>query len=227
LQNVELLSGIRGHLAKFVPRSLQKLIEDNPENPDFGARDEDVSILFLDIAGSTSISEQLGSEQLKHIIETYFSSFIDDIVQNGGDINEVAGDGLMIIFQDPDHLRHAKLATRTAISIQEKTAELNANSGGRWSPVVINIGIHSGTTLIGLSKIESAAGTRWVYTATGYVANVAARIGSAASNGAILVSEVTAARLESEFDLVERGGQAFKGVSQPINVFSVSPRKAG
>jgi len=225
LQNVELLSGIRGHLAKFVPRSLQRLIEDNPENPDFSARDEDVSILFLDIAGSTSMSEQLGSEELKRIIETYFSSFIDDILRNGGDINEVAGDGLMIIFQDPDCLEHARMATRAAISIREKTAELNANSCGRWAPVVINIGIHSGTALIGASKIESPAGTRWVYSATGYVANVAARIGSAASNGAILVSETTASRLAAEFELIERGGQTFKGVSHPINVFSVSTRK--
>jgi predicted ATPase/class 3 adenylate cyclase len=225
LQNVELLSGIRGHLAKFVPQSLQRLIDDNPENPDFAAHDEDVTILFLDIAGSTSLSEQLGSEELKRIIETYFSSFIDDILGNGGDINEVAGDGLMIIFQDPNSLEHARMAIRTAISIREKTAELNANSCGRWPPVVINIGIHSGTALIGASKIESVAGTRWVYTATGYVANVAARIGSAASNGAILVSETTSSRLESEFDLVERGGQTFKGVSHPINVFSVSGRK--
>jgi predicted ATPase/class 3 adenylate cyclase len=225
LQDVELLSGIRGHLAKFVPKSIQKLIEDNPENPDFATREEDVSILFLDIAGSTSMSEQLGSEELKRIIETYFSSFIDDVTQNGGDINEVAGDGLMIIFQDPSSSEHAKKATRTAISIRETTAKLNGNSGGRWPPVVINIGIHSGVSLIGASKIESASGTRWVYTATGYVANVAARIGSAASNGAILVSEATANRLGSEFDLVERGGQIFKGVSHPINVFSVSGKR--
>jgi predicted ATPase/class 3 adenylate cyclase/GAF domain-containing protein len=227
LQHVELLSGIRSHLAKFVPRSLERLIEENPENPDLAARDEDVSIMFLDIAGSTSMSEQFGSEALKRIIETYFSSFIDDIVANGGDINEVAGDGLMIIFQDRDSLEHAKLATRSALSIREKTEILNADSNGRWPPIVINIGIHSGSTIIGASKIESVAGTRWVYTATGYVANVAARIGAAASNGAILVSEVTAGRLGSEFDLVERGAQNFKGVSHPINLYSVNGRAVG
>ncbi|WP_198034877.1 AAA family ATPase [Bradyrhizobium sp. WSM1417] len=225
LQNVELLSGIRDHLAKFVPYSLQKLIEENPENPDLVGREEDVSILFLDIAGSTSMSEQLGSEELKQIIETYFSSFIGDIRKNGGDINEVAGDGLMIIFQDPDVLNHARMATRTALSIREKTEQLNVSSHGRWPPIVINIGIHSGLSLIGANKIESSANTRWVYTATGYVANVAARIGSAASNGAILVSEATAARLGSEFELIERGAPRFKGVSHPINIFSVSGRR--
>src|SRR4029079_16025175 len=112
VHDVELLEGIRGHLSKFVPQSLQKIIDSNPENPDFAAREEDVSILFLDIAGSTSMSEQLGSQELKQIIETYFSSFIEDIHRNGGDINEVAGDGLMIIFQSSDQIEHAKMATR-------------------------------------------------------------------------------------------------------------------
>ncbi|WP_212499805.1 AAA family ATPase [Bradyrhizobium lablabi] len=227
LQSVELLSGIRSHLAKFVPRSVQRLIENNPLDPDLATHEQDITVMFLDVAGSTSMSEQLGSEELKRIIETYFSGFVDDIFRNGGEINEVAGDGLMIVFQHPDPNEHARLATRSAISIREKTSALNANSGGEWPRVVINIGIHSGTALVGANKIESAAETLWVYTATGYSVNVAARIGSAASNGAILVSEATASRLGSEFHLVARGGQAFKGVSELIGVYSVEDKAVG
>jgi predicted ATPase/class 3 adenylate cyclase len=221
LQSVELLSGIRSHLTKFVPRSVQRLIEDNPLDPDLAAHEQDITIMFLDVAGSTSMSEQLGSEELKHIIETYFSGFADDIGRNGGEINEVAGDGLMIVFQHADPKEHARLAARSAISIREKTSELNAKSRGQWPHVVINIGIHSGMALVGANKIESAAETLWVYTATGYSVNVAARIGSAASNGTILVSETSASRLGSEFSLVARGRQAFKGVSERIGVYSV------
>jgi predicted ATPase/class 3 adenylate cyclase len=221
LRSVELLSGIRSHLAKFVPRSVQRLIEDNPVDPDLAAHEQDITIMFLDVAGSTSMSEQLGSEELKHIIETYFSGFADDIVRNGGEINEVAGDGLMIVFQHADPREHARLAARSAISIREKTSALNAKSRGQWPHVVINIGIHSGIALVGANKIECAAETLWVYTATGYSVNVAARIGSAASNGTILVSETTASRLGSDFLLVARGRQAFKGVSERIGVYSV------
>jgi class 3 adenylate cyclase len=227
LQNVELLSGIRSHLAKFVPKSVQRLIEDNPTAPDLATREQDITVMFLDVAGSTSMSKQFGSEELKHIIETYFSSFADDIFRNGGEINEVAGDGLMIVFQHSDPGEHARLATRSAISIREKTSALNDRSGGQWPHVVINIGIHSGTALLGANKIESAAETLWVYTATGYSVNVAARIGSAASNGAILVSETTASRLGSEFNLVARGQQAFKGVSELIGVYSVEGKEGG
>jgi predicted ATPase/class 3 adenylate cyclase len=225
LQNVELLSGIRGHLAKFVPRSVQRLIEDNPIDPDLAAHEQDITVMFLDVAGSTSMSEQLGSEELKHIIETYFSGFADDIFRNGGEINEVAGDGLMIVFQHADPREHARLATRSAISIREKTSALNAKSRGQWPSVIINIGIHSGIALVGANKIESAAETLWVYTATGYSVNVAARIGSAASNGAILVSETTASRLGSDFSLVARGMQDFKGVSERIGVYSVEDKQ--
>jgi predicted ATPase/class 3 adenylate cyclase len=225
LRSVELLSGIRSHLAKFVPRSVQRLIEDNPIDPDLATHEQDITIMFLDVAGSTSMSEQLGSEELKHIIETYFSSFVDDIFQNGGEINEVAGDGLMIVFQHTDPREHARLATRSAISIREKTSALNARSREQWPRVVINIGIHSGRALVGANKIESAAETLWVYTATGYSVNVAARIGSAASNGTILVSEMTASRLGSDFSLVARGRLAFKGISERIGVYSVEGKE--
>jgi predicted ATPase/class 3 adenylate cyclase len=225
LQSVELLSGIRTHLTKFVPKSVQRLIEDNPIDPDLATHEQDITVMFLDVAGSTSMSEQLGSEELKHIIETYFSGFVDDIFRNGGEINEVAGDGLMIVFQHPDPREHARLATRSAISIREKTSALNDESKGQWPRVVINIGIHSGTALVGANKIESAAETLWVYTATGYSVNVAARIGSAASNGTILVSEETACRLGSEFELVARGKQAFKGVSERMDIYSVEGKR--
>jgi predicted ATPase/class 3 adenylate cyclase len=225
MKNVKLLELIRGHLTKFVPQSLQKLIDKNPENPDLQNHDEDVSILFLDIAGYTSMSEKLNSEQLSEIVETYFSSFLDDIHANGGDINDVAGDGLMIVFQHSDPIMHARLATRAALSIRERTFDMNRNAHGDWPTVVVNVGIHSGQVLLGANKMESTGGTRWVYTATGYSTNLAARIGASATNGAILVSEATAARLGDEFELQGRGPQQFKGISRAIDVFSVIGEK--
>ena len=222
MANVKLLELIRGHLTKFVPQSLQKLIDINPENPDLENHNEDVSILFLDIAGYTSMSEKFNSEQLSQIVETYFSNFLDDIHSNGGDINDVAGDGLMIIFQNPDPTTHARLAVRTALSIREKTSKMNRNADGNWPTVIVNVGIHSGQVLLGANKMESAGGTRWVYTATGYATNLAARIGASATKGAILVSDATAARLGNEFELHGTGPQQFKGISRAIDVFSVT-----
>ena len=70
--------------------------------PALDKREQDVTVLFLDIAGYTSMSEALDHEKVNFVVEHYFSSFLDDIYANQGDINETAGDGLMIIFQHDD-----------------------------------------------------------------------------------------------------------------------------
>ena len=67
-------------------------------------------MLFLDVAGYTRMSETVDSERMNYLLERYFSSFIDDIYRNSGDINETAGDGLMIIFQGDETVAHAASA---------------------------------------------------------------------------------------------------------------------
>jgi len=221
LANLELLQNVREQLTKFVPQSLQKRIESNPHAPDLDNRMEDVSILFLDMAGYTRMSEHLSADELNTVVETYFSSFLDDIRRNGGEINGVAGDGLMIVFQDGDRSEHARRAVSTALAIKRKAAEINAAEHTGWPAVVINMGINSGEALIGASKIQGATAMLFVYTVTGYVANLAARVGAFARDGAILVSEDTALRLGQEFNLESMGPQAFKNISRPIEVFRV------
>jgi class 3 adenylate cyclase len=219
IQKVELLEKAKGHLSKFVPQSVQKLIDTNPDAPELEKRDQDVSILFLDIAGYTKISESMDQEKVNYLIERYFSSFLDDIHQNQGDINETAGDGLMIIFQDEDPTMHALKAARTALAVHRKTAQINADLRGTYEPVVVNIGINSGRASVGSSKFEGLSGTRWTYTATGSVTNLAARIAAHASDGSVLVSAETAGRLAGQFQLEDLGAQTFKNVSEPMQVF--------
>ena len=222
LQNIEVLERIKSQLSKFVPQTLQRLIETNPGDPDLEMRNEDASVLFLDMAGYTRMSEQLDTEELNELIETYFSSYLDDIHDNGGDISEIAGDGLMILFRDPDPAVHARAAARTALLVREKTARINNERRNRWPAIVINVGINSGPVLIGASKIHSQMGTRWTFTANGYNTNLAARIGGSAVNGAILVSEETARRLGNGFALCDAGDHTFKGISRSIKVFSIA-----
>src|SRR4030095_4416025 len=182
LQKVEILERVRSHLTKFVPQSLQRLIEANPEQPDLEVHDEDVSIVFLDIAGYTRMSESVDPQQVGTLVETYFSSFLDVINSNKGDVNEVLGDGLMVIFRHPDPTEHPVLAARAALSIRDRTKQLNAALRGTLPPVTINIGINSGIVSLGAKKIQSPLGTRWTYAATGPVTNLAARIGASATN---------------------------------------------
>jgi class 3 adenylate cyclase/HAMP domain-containing protein len=221
LRKVELLESIKGHLSKFVPESVKRIIEDAPITPDLEKRAIDVSVLFLDIAGYTRLSEKFGSEEMNFLIERYFSAFLDEIHQNRGDINETAGDGLMIIFQDDEPDRHARNAVTTALAIKRSVKRINAELAGRFQPVEINIGINSGQASVGSSRFEGIMGTRWTFTATGPVTNVAARIGALAARGQILIGPETARRIGQKFHLRSLGPQSLKNVDAPVEVFEV------
>jgi len=219
LARVELLQKITSHLSKFVPQSVQRTIHENPEAPELEKQTKDVSILFLDIAGYTRLSESLDQEKVSYLIERYFSSFLDDIHRGAGDINETAGDGLMIIFQDADPQKHALQAARTALAIHDKTQQINHDLEGTYEPVLVNIGINSGIASVGSTKFEGITGTRWTYTASGPVTNVAARISALATDGSVLISEATASRISETFVLEDMGMRSFKNVSEPTPVF--------
>ncbi|ETX04761.1 MAG: hypothetical protein ETSY2_26980, partial [Candidatus Entotheonella gemina] len=132
-----------------------------------------------------------------------------------------AGDGLMIIFQDDDPEVHACAAVQTALSIRDKAERINNELQGQFEPVTVNMGINSGQAAVGSTKFEGAAGTRWTFTASGPVTNVAARIGAFATNGSIYVGEATARRLSDAFDRRRLGQQLFKNVSEPVPVYEI------
>jgi len=221
LHRIELLENIQNTLSKFVPTSVKARIDEAPEAPDLNKRETDVSVLFLDVAGYTKMSEQVNGEDMNFLIERYFSSFLDDIYQNHGDINETAGDGLMIIFQDDDPVQHAVNAVNTALAVGGKVAKVNQELAGRFQPVLINIGVNSGTALVGSSRFEGIAGTRWTFTASGSVTNNAARIGALATEGKIFVGPETAKRVGDRFELTSIGPQRLKNVAEAIEVFQV------
>jgi class 3 adenylate cyclase len=189
--------------------------------PSLQKRDVDVSILFLDVAGYTRISESLTREKVNFIIEKYFSSFLDVIYAHGGDINETAGDGLMVIFQGAK-LKNALNAAKAALDIRSRTMEINKELEGRFEPIDVNMGINSGVASVGMTRFHGAAGTRMTFTATGPATNLAARIASAATDGDILVGPETARRIKKEVTLYDRGVMHFKNVKEGIRVLSLA-----
>ena len=211
---------ILSHLRPFVPETVRKIVEKNPAAPSLEKRDTDVSILFLDVAGYTKISETLTREKVNFIIEKYFSSFLDAIYAHQGDINETAGDGLMVIFQGTPR-ENALNASRTALSIHARTAEIASEIEGRFEPIHVNMGINSGVASVGMTKFLGASGTRMTFTASGPVTNLAARIASAAASGDILVGPETAARIKDEIDLFDRGVMKFKNVTEEVRMCSL------
>ena len=211
---------ILDHLRPFVPSTVQKIVEKDPESPDLEKKDIDVTVLFLDVAGYTHISETQSRDKVTFIIEKYFSSFLDVIYVHGGDINETAGDGLMVIFQG-EPAKTALSAVQAALEIRDKTLEINEELKNRFQPVEVNMGINSGLAAVGMSRFTGSSGTRMTFTATGPVTNLAARIASAAKHGDILVGPETASRVGGDIKLFRRGLMNFKNVSEPVEVFSM------
>ena len=211
---------ILDHLRPFVPSTVQKIVEKDPAAPDLEKKDIDVTVLFLDVAGYTRISETQTRDKVTFIIEKYFSSFLDIIYDHGGDINETAGDGLMVIFQG-DPKETALSAVNSALEIRSKTLEINDELKDRFLPVEMNMGINSGTAGVGMSRFTGSSGTRMTFSATGPVTNLAARIAAAAKHGDILVGPETATRVRKDVNLFDRGRMNFKNVMEAVQVFSV------
>jgi class 3 adenylate cyclase len=224
MRRVEFLEQLKGELAKFVPGAVKRLSEQNPDATELEKDEKDVSVLFLDIAGYTRLSEQMDPRQLNRLVQNYFSSFLEIIREHQGDVNETAGDGLMVIFQnDRSHIEHALAATRAAFSIQRRVEELNEEFSGVFQPLFLHTGINSGSALVGATKLASGSEARWTFTATGAVTNLAARIAGQATEGEILVSPATADRIMGYFVLENLGERALKNVTEPVRLYRVIP----
>jgi class 3 adenylate cyclase len=216
------LERIMGHIRTFVPETVQRIVEKNPEAPALEKQDVDVSILFLDVADYTRISESLTQDKVTFIIEKYFSAFLDVIYSHGGDVNETAGDGLMAIFMG-DGQENALNAAAAAMDIRKRTSEINKELDGIFYPIVVNIGINSGMASLGMSKFQGQCGTRMTFTASGPPTNLASRIASAATEGEILVGPETAGRIGDKMMLFDRGLMTFKNIQHKVHVYSLVP----
>jgi len=219
-QRLELLEQLKGELSKFVPESVKKLLEQDPSAIQLEKKTVEVSVLFLDIAGYTKLSEQLDPKKLNQLVQTYFTGFLEIIQAHHGDVNETAGDGLMVIFQaDRAASDHALNASRAAFAIRQRTEQLNEEYGGIFPPIQLHMGINTGEALVGATKL----GTRWVFTASGPTTNIAARFAGSAEGGEIIVGPPTAERIRVHFVLESLGERTFKNVGQPIGVYRVIP----
>jgi class 3 adenylate cyclase len=207
---------IRTSLAKFVPLRVRQLLEEDPEARSLAKREADVTVLFADLTGYTRLSARLPQEALDALVERYFGAFLDEIVKHGGDVNETAGDGLMVIFHEGEHPRAALEAAR---AIHRRARELNAGLSGPVEPLAMRIGVNTGPAQLGATKIEGRAGTRWTYTASGLTTNIAARLAAVAEGGEVVLSESTLARLPEAPLVEDLGPRSLKNVDRPLRLF--------
>ena len=215
-REIDALRRMNDHLLKFVPETVKRCVLAQPEAPDLAMRECDVSVLFLDMSGYARLSQQMSLRALNALVERYFSRFLDCVYEADGDVNEIAGDGLMTIFQDPDPLQHPLKAVSASLAILAATAALNRE--GREPALAVHMGLNSGLALVGLTCFTGQHGTRCTFTARGAMTNLAARLVGLAAPGQILLGPETVRRLGSRYPVQQLGCKRLKNLAEPIDI---------
>ena len=218
-KRIEMLERAKDQLSKFVPASVRKMVEEDPETYRLQKVEADATVLFLDIGGYSRMFESLNDEKVNFLVEKYFSEFLDDVRKGNGKINETSGDGLMIIFKEKDREEHARTAVSTAIAIHYKTLKVNADLRGKFEPTVVNMGINSGKVFLGATRFEGMSSARWTFTASGLTTVLAARIAGLATEGEVLLGPETVNRLKEGFLIQPFGEHHLKNISNPVPVY--------
>ncbi|MBU3953364.1 MAG: GAF domain-containing protein [Proteobacteria bacterium] len=187
----ESLKKLKDQLTKFVPPSVAQLAEQAPEKLDKAKIPMEVSVLFVDVAGFSRITEAYDQELVNHMIENHFSSYLSCVQKYGGEVNETSGDGVMVIFKSDTVANHERQAVRAGLEIAKENKRMNQLFDYPWGEVTLHIGISSGQGYVGTTRMKSSVGERWTYTASGLVTVLASRIGSVSENSNLYVGTDT------------------------------------
>jgi class 3 adenylate cyclase len=215
------LEHMKQYLGRFVPGTVQRLIEDNPEEPRLDKVEREATILFLDIDHYTQLAADLAPEALNQLIEKYFSVFLDIILSHSGEINETAGDSLMAIFTGKTPRAHALNAVRAAVAIREQGQVLNRMKASHDPEVFVNLSINTGQGLLGATMMKGTVGERFTYTASGMVTNIASRLCDLGNTGEIHLSDATAHMVQEDFALSGPQERHLKHIGGPVRIYTV------
>jgi adenylate cyclase len=180
--------------------------------------EKQVSILFADIVGFTSMSEKMTPSEVALLLNDYLSRMTDVIFKYEGTLDKYIGDAIMAVFGAPlDMTDHASRAIKAALEMQERLAEFNADR--KAGPHLrIRIGINSGKAVAG----EIGSVNKKEYTVLGDTVNIASRLeSSVAKPGMLVVGENTHSQVAGQFETKSLGSFTLKGKEKEVNVYEV------
>jgi adenylate cyclase len=183
----------------------------------------EVTLLFSDIRGFTTLSETRKPEEVIALLNRYFSLQVDVVFGHGGSLDKFIGDCIMAMWgaplDDPDHAKHA---VACALDMADTLQAFKRELGAQQSDFDVGIGLHSGPAVVGLMGSQTR---RLEYTAIGDTVNLASRIEGLTKDAKrrILVSRETAELCGDAFDFVSCGTFPVKGRAQPVEL--LEPRR--
>lgn len=225
LNNLELVESLRQKEAererfeRLVSPSLAAQIASGELEVERRGQAREVTVLFCDIRGFTSLSERLSAAQLVELLNTYYEEMVQIVFEYEGTLDKIIGDAVMAIFGAPSSQPdHAERALGAAVKMQQRMGQLIAGEQPALREAIrIGIGLNSGEVVAGFLGSPVALD----YTVVGDVVNTADRICGAAPPGAILIGEATQAQVGKQWRLKARTSITAKGKDAAVNVFEV------
>jgi adenylate cyclase len=220
---------VRAAFSQYMSPALVEQLADHPEKLKLGGETKEMTILFCDVRGFTSISERFkdNPQGLTDLINRLLTPLTDVILKRAGTIDKYMGDAIMAFWNAPlDVPDHALRAVETALEMQQAMDRFNARrarkaaaAGVPFKGLEIGIGLNTGECVVGNMGSEQ----RFDYSVLGDAVNLASRLeGQSKVYGVKLVlGEATAAKVEGRFPLLELDRIAVKGKAEAVRIYTI------
>jgi len=212
---------IKGAFTYYVSSSVVNEMLKHPEKLKLGGDRKDLSVLFSDIRGFTTIAEGLTPEELVHLLNEYLTVMTDIVLKNDGLLDKYMGDAIMAIFGAPlDLPDHPIKACHAALEMIKELKNLNQ----KWiaegkHPMDIGIGINTGPMIVG----NMGSAQRFDFTVMGDSVNLGSRLEGVNKSYKtnIIISEFTFESVKNDFTCMELDAVRVKGKKRPVKIYSL------
>jgi adenylate cyclase len=219
LGEIERMSGLKRFLS---PKVAELILSSGNENA-LESHRRDVTVVFCDLRGFTAFTETAEPEEVMGVLRDYHECLGELIHEFEGTVERFAGDGIMIMFNDPIPIPEpSHRAVAMAMKVRERVAELSVKWRKAGHELGFGMGIARGYATLGRIGFEG----RYDYAAIGTVTNLAARLCAEAKNGQILIDGKVQASVEAAIGTEPAGELTLKGFHRPIRAFNVSAPQA-
>ena len=205
-------------IQRYLPKDLTQKILAQRDRIE-GERKQ-VTVMFCDMEGFTSLTEKLGSEQMYSIMDEVYEILIHKVHDYEGTVNELTGDGIMALFGAPIALEDApQRAVRSALAIHREINKFSdqLKDQKEMPSIKMRIGIHTGPVIVGTLGND----LRVEFKAVGDTVNLASRMEGLADPGTTYVTEDTFKLTEGFFRFEALGEKKIKGKEEPVKVYQV------